>query len=503
MTGELPKGWDRCLMSDISTIIGGGTPDTSVPEYFSTESGIPWLTPADLSGHTDIYISRGKRFLTKEGFAKSSAKLMPKGTVLFSSRAPIGYVAVASNDISTNQGFKSFVCSEDIHPEYIYFYLIYAKPLAEEFASGTTFLEISGKNAAKIPILLAPFPEQKRIAAKLEKLLDRVNSCQHRLAKISALLKRFRQSVLAVACSGRLTTDWRDEHPKIEPVRNNIKHIEHMRKDNIEKANQILGFKKYRYKKAAQIDISNMTKGISDLFEIPITWEWVSLGQITWFIADGPHFSPQYVESKHGVPFISGRNISYRGIDFSDAKYVSYSDHVEFSKRAKPIAGDVLLTKGGTTGVATVVPDVGEFSIWVHVALLKVVPELVIPFYLRDVLTAPFVYNQSQAQTHGVGNQDLGLTRMIHIAIPLPPLPEQEEIVRRVESLFTLADQIESRLAKATDQVNRLTSSILAKAFKGELVPQDPDDEPASVLLDRIRQTRKPTEKKRRHNGIL
>jgi type I restriction enzyme S subunit len=238
-----------------------------------------------------------------------------------------------------------------------------------------------------------------------------------------------------------------------------------------------------------------MTKGIDELFDLPSTWEWASLGQLTWSVADGPHFSPKYVEKGKGMPFISGRNISYEGIDFSDAKYVSPKDHEEFSKRAHPLTGDVLLTKGGTTGIATVVTQSDEFSIWVHVALLKVVKELVTPFYLRDVLSAPFVYVQSQAQTHGVGNQDLGLTRMVHMALPLPPLAEQQEIVRRVQALFALADHVEAQLPDPEQRVEKLITSILDRAFRGGLVPTEAelarqegrDYEPASALLERIR----------------
>src|SRR5689334_1555993 len=144
---ELPKGWISCLMGNVAEVIGGGTPDTKDENNFSEIEGIAWLTPADLSGYSEIYVSRGKRFLTEVGFHSSSARLLPKGTVLFSSRAPIGYVAIAANEISTNQGFKSFVPASGVTPEYLYFYLKFAKSLAEELASGTTFAEISGKNA--------------------------------------------------------------------------------------------------------------------------------------------------------------------------------------------------------------------------------------------------------------------------------------------------------------------------------------------------------------------
>ena len=113
-----------------------------------------------------MYVTRGRRFLSDQGLRTSSAVMLPKGTVLFSSRAPIGYVAIAGTEVSTNQGFRSFVLGPDVLPEYVYYWLRFAKPLAEQLASGTTFLEISGTNCGSIPIRLAPRAEQKRIVEK-------------------------------------------------------------------------------------------------------------------------------------------------------------------------------------------------------------------------------------------------------------------------------------------------------------------------------------------------
>jgi len=233
MREDLPNGWVDCEIGDVAKVVGGGTPDASNEDNFSIESGIAWLTPADLSNYKDIYISRGKRFLTKRGYAESSAKLLPKGTVLFSSRAPIGYVAIAANEISTNQGFKSLVCVPGIRPEYLYFWMKYAKPMAEELAQGTTFAEISGSNTARIPFRMSPTPEQERIAALLEVLIGKIDNCQKSLRRVADILKRFRRSVLAAACSGRLTADWREENPGTEPVAALIVRINKSRAETV------------------------------------------------------------------------------------------------------------------------------------------------------------------------------------------------------------------------------------------------------------------------------
>lgn len=180
-------------------------------------------------------------------------------------------------------------------------------------------------------------------------------------------------------------------------------------------------------------------------------------------IADGPHFSPKYVEPAEGVMFISARNIRLDRWALDDAKYVSPDDFREFSKRIVPEKGDVLYTKGGTTGIARVVDLDIPFQVWVHVAVLKVRPEVVDPHYLAFALNAGPCYAQAQLYTRGATNQDLGLTRMANIELPLPPLQHQrrvaselgrevgriDELIRDVESSQTLLAEYRQGLITA------------------------------------------------------
>jgi type I restriction enzyme S subunit len=164
---------------------------------------------------------------------------------------------------------------------------------------------------------------------------------------------------------------------------------------------------------------------------LPKGWQWVRLGQLVWSVKDGPHYSPPY--SLSGVPFITGGNVRPNGVDFDSAKFISPELHAELSERCKPEKGDVLYTKGGTTGIARVNTYDREFNVWVHVAVLKLA-DSVRPFYLQHALNSPLCYTQSQRYTHGVGNQDLGLTRMVNIILPLCNEVEQAqvEIIRSV-----------------------------------------------------------------------
>lgn len=160
--------WKKVKLSDIGEIVGGATPPTSREEYYNGD--IPWLTPKDLAGYHERYICRGERNITKEGLDACSAKIMPQGTVLFSSRAPIGYVAIAKNDICTNQGFKSIIPNSNIDSLFLYYLLVYNKNTIEAFGSGTTFKEVSAETMRNIEVRIPDFQTQKAISAILNSL---------------------------------------------------------------------------------------------------------------------------------------------------------------------------------------------------------------------------------------------------------------------------------------------------------------------------------------------
>ena len=145
--------WKVGTIADIGTVVGGGTPSKSKPEYY-TENGIPWITPKDLSVNKSKFISHGENDISELGLKNSSATMMPEGTVLFSSRAPIGYIAIAANDVSTNQGFKSVIPKAGIGTAFIYYFLKHNLPVIEGMASGSTFKEVSGGTMKNIPAVI-------------------------------------------------------------------------------------------------------------------------------------------------------------------------------------------------------------------------------------------------------------------------------------------------------------------------------------------------------------
>jgi type I restriction enzyme S subunit len=197
--GLIPKGWRVGKLSDVGEIIGGGTPSKSKPEYYA-EIGIPWITPKDLSINKNKYISRGEIDISELGLRESSARLMPKGTVLFSSRAPIGYIAIAKNAVTTNQGFKSVVPFENISSEYIYLLLKNSVNEIESRATGSTFKEISGGEMKKVPIILPP----KEIIRKFNEIATTLGKTQASLEDENSILMSIRDTLLPKLMTGEI-----------------------------------------------------------------------------------------------------------------------------------------------------------------------------------------------------------------------------------------------------------------------------------------------------------
>lgn len=170
---EIPENWRWVRLGEIGKIVGGGTPKTDVLEYW-VNGNIPWITPADMKNIKGKYIYHGEKYITLLGLNKSSAQLMPKNSILFSSRAPIGYIAITKNEVSTNQGFKSIVPFNVSLTNYIYYALLALVDNIKKIGTGTTFKEVSGSVVEKIIIPLPPIAEQKRIVKQLDLLLNNV-----------------------------------------------------------------------------------------------------------------------------------------------------------------------------------------------------------------------------------------------------------------------------------------------------------------------------------------
>ena len=196
--GMIPEGWKVGRLDEIADVVGGSTPSKAKPEYY-TQKGIAWLTPKDLSNHPAVYSSRGEIDITEEGYNSTSTKLMPKGTVLFTSRAPIGYISIAQNDICTNQGFKSLV-PRKAGTCFLYCFLKYVTPEIENKSTGSTFKEASGALMKSLQVIM---PEQK-VFEEFEEIVSPLFARIESLEKESSRLSLLRDTLLPRLMSGEL-----------------------------------------------------------------------------------------------------------------------------------------------------------------------------------------------------------------------------------------------------------------------------------------------------------
>ncbi len=207
--------------------------------------------------------------------------------------------------------------------------------------------------------------------------------------------------------------------------------------------------------------------GIEWLGKIPAHWSAVQLGRVCTKVADGPHFSPPYADE--GVMFLSARNIKVDAWSLDDAKFVSEEHCAQFDRRVVPEVGDVLYTKGGTTGIARAVDLPQRFQVWVHVAVLKLRRDTVDPYYLAYALNSRCCYEQSQLLTRGATNNDLGLTRMIKIWFGLPPLAEQITIVKHLEQSIGTTDKLVREAKNAITLLQERRTALISAAVTGQI----------------------------------
>lgn len=481
----VPDRWCWATIEDIAEVVGGGTPKASDPDNFSAH-GIPWLTPADLTGYSDAYISRGARDLSEQGLKTSSAKLMPAGSVLFSSRAPIGYCAIASNQISTNQGFKSLVLGSGVDPEFTRLYLLSAKEYAESKASGTTFKEISGTRVKKLAVPLPPLAEQKRIVAKLDRLSARSGKAKEHLAAVQTLATRAKQATLAAAFD--LVSANADE-PSAEALLAGIQFP-----------------KKHKTRRGVP-ETAIRPKSIEKIVP-PLEWVEAHLGYFLkigaiWDVKDGNHGAnhPKKDEfSQDGLPFITADVVVDNSIDYENASKVSGAPlerlRVGFCK-----SGDVILTHKGTVGRVAISTE--ECVLSPQTTYYRLNTNVFDREYFRHLLSSSYYQRQLDEVKSQTTRDFVPISKQYSLFLLLPPRNVQTEIVRRIETAFAKIDRMVEEASRAADLLDRLDQQLLAKAFRGELVPQDPNDEPASALLARIHEARAnaPKPKRRRKSA--
>ena len=415
--------------------------------------------------------------ITQDGLANSSAKIFPAGSLVVAMYgATIGKLGILKEDAATNQAcavLKSDRVTRELIP-YLFYYLLERREDLRMIGQGGAQPNISQSILKDYSFPLPPLNEQKRIVAAIEALRERSQNARSALSAIPELCDKFRQSVLAAAFRGDLTADWRERNPDFGHLAQCPQTIEEFGRDK----------NKTERNRAERIKNEEWFFTLKEA--LPQEWLEVNFMDITWLITCGVAKKPDYVED--GVPFLSAQNAKPFKANLNDIRFISENDFKKFTVGGKPIKNDILYSRvGAKFGEAAKVVFDFDFAIYVSLTLIKPIHSLIDSDFLVAFLNSPYGITQARGGILGSGIQNLNVENVRHYRIPLPPIAEQQEISRRIDSLIRIVDSLEQTYQKLKHFLDLLDHAILAKAFRGELVEQDPNDEPASVLLERIR----------------
>ncbi|WP_312680268.1 restriction endonuclease subunit S [Stutzerimonas nitrititolerans] len=455
---ELPKGWAAATLNDL--LGAGGL--FSDGDWVESKDQDPdgqnrLLQLADIGD--GFFVDKSSRFVNDEKFSSLNCTEVKAGDVLIARMPdPLGRAclmpAIPQRCLTVVDVAVFRVGDTGVSNKWLMHFLN-SSPVRLEIelnSSGTTRKRISRGRLGEILLPVPPLAEQTRIAAKLDELLAQVDTLKARIDAIPTLLKRFRQSVLAAAVSGRLTEEWRGLHPERPTL--SIEDLE-------------LGIKSSGFKTKAKGIAATQVSAISGWVDAP-------LGAV-FSVKSGDGLTAKEMNEAGNIPVYGGNGVN--------------GHHTECNVTTRTV----------------VIGRVGYYCGSVHFTPSNawVTDNALIVSYPSALFDIHFVYwlllgTNLRENTSSSAQPVISGEKIYPLNLSIPPLTEQVEIARRVKQLFAIAEQLEAKVATAQARINHLTQSILAKAFRGELVPQDPNDEPASVLLERIKAQRAAAPKAKR-----
>lgn len=505
---EIPESWAVTRLEDICTVIRGGSPrPMGDPRYFSGD--IPFVKIGDITKIAGDTVFETETHVNEEGAQKS--RLLPKGSLVLSNSGTICLPIFLGRDACIHDGFLAFEgLPIEVNKKYLFYFFIYIRPfIIQNYQQGVTLVNLNTKIIGEVEFILPPYNEQNRVVLKLEEEFSKVDKGVEYFKTAQEQLKVYRQSVLKYAFEGKLTEEWREAQAdqletaaqlleRIQQERENLYQQQLNKWEESIKAWEENGKKGKKPSKPKEPEIlPQLTeRDTLNLPELPENWTWISLAHIKEFSMYGPRFSSKdYVDE--GVAILRTTDVSDSGkVDWENSpKLLISGDEYE---KYKLVEGDLLITRTGSIGTISVFNDdrkaiAGAFLI--HYRLATHINSWFIFYFLKSQRAQNHFYEKST----GSGRPNLNVPNIELLAIPLPISEEQNKIVQILEEKFSVLDSFEATISETLKKVDVLRQSILKKAFSGHLVAQDPNDEPASILLKRIRAERlatpKPTNK--------
>ena len=467
---EIPSNWVEVPLGELGEWRGGGTPSKSNSDFW-TDGEIPWVSPKDMKRPV---IDDALDHITEQAIKGSATQLVPEGSVLLVTRSGILQhtlpVAVNSREVAINQDIKALTPASGADPNFIAAQLkSSASDILRSCAkSGTTVDSIDFDRLKTFPVVLPPALEQRRIVAKLDSLRDRSARARQELDRIPKLIERYKQAIIAKAFSGELTADWRKHHSNVAPLKPLLDAHRKAIKRNF---------------------LSPSASGNSELNLLPKGWSWLQAQDATepdaeivyGIVQPGPKLET-------GIPYVRGMDIQHGEIRVDQLMKTSSAIAERYS-RAALRGGDVLLGIIRETKVAIVPKSLDGANITQGTARIRPA-DFISSEYLAYWLRSNFAQMWLHDHYRGIDMPGLNLRDVRRLPVPVAPPGEQIEIVRLVSLSLNWLKRVSTEHSHADHLLPKLDEAILAKAFRGELVPQDPNDEPASALLARIRTER-------------
>lgn len=443
---DVPPSWLWVRLDKVGAIIGGGTPPSTVSSSFvEGGAGIPWLTPADLGGFTGRYVAHGERDLSEQGLRASSATVMPKGAVLFTSRAPIGYVAIAENPVATNQGFKSVVPYVLDCNLYIAVALkAFAKRINDE-APGTTFKEVSGKAMAALPFPLPPLAEQRRIVAKVDELMALCDALEGESAAALAVHQTLVETLLATLVNSAdpadLAANWSRLEAHFDTLFTTEASVDALKQTVLELA---------------------VGGGLSPANRWPQAPVGLKSGAS---LQNGYAFKSEWF-AQAGIRLLRNINITHGSTDWSETVCLPEKDAESFS-RFLLTEGDIVLTldrpfiSTGTKVAQIAASDLPSLLLQ-RVGRFQLSERLVPEYVLLWVKSPIFSKQIDPGRSNGVPHIS---TKQVEAAmIYIPSTDEQQRIVAKVDALMAICDGLKAGITDAGQMQMRLADTIVERA---------------------------------------